>query len=528
MKPEEKFNTAMWWTLQAIKDQLLLTPKEERVKLDVAHLTNIDPHSPRMDVIGGCMGKLDEWGVIKVLDKYDQFGLDPYYGSTDWSRANGFEFIVYQQKFDELYRKYESTFENPKQTQQEIKYPLITPLGELNRDNFLAVADVVLDIQEKLQMTDGGVVWIPIIRNLVRFKELYPVHSVQQMDNYGDARMRGLGYLKKCGHIEDYESINDDGAHRWEGKIKISVNESVFSKFYKEFKIIYKTKNIAFPIQDESENVAAPIETKNDAQVLADKLDKDFGKDKENVEISRAWFEAMANNAKPALEAYQTYVAQTLINLEPFRRRLAENAKVIYQISQNGTLLNLEAIKPMLKEIEDSLNRVSKFYAPPQKMTIAAPLPPKISEAVQRNEIITEIRALRNQVEKLTDVKNPVERKVKPPREDNLLLTKELKPQITAGKLAAYSDGTIRYNDKILDLRNQLKDLCRFFMRNPKRLLTIDDIREEIVNADKRKTTPNSTIAKYVSELRNSLKIHFQKEVIFNQKEEGWYFRPSD
>ncbi len=58
-------------------------------------------------------------------------------------------------------------------------------------------------------------------------------------------------------------------------------------------------------------------------------------------------------------------------------------------------------------------------------------------------------------------------------------------------------------------------------MRNPNRLLTIDDIRDEIVGADKRKTTPNSTIAKYVSELRNSLKVHFGRDVIFNQKEEG-------
>ncbi len=116
-------------------------------------------------------------------------------------------------------------------------------------------------------------------------------------------------------------------------------------------------------------------------------------------------------------------------------------------------------------------------------------------------------------------------KKVKPPRQDNLLFTKELISQITAGDLVAYSDGTIRYKDIILDLRNQLKDLCRLFMRNPKRLLTIDDIREEIINADKREATPNSTIAKYVSELRNSLQIHFKKDVIFNQKEEGWYFK---
>ena len=111
------------------------------------------------------------------------------------------------------------------------------------------------------------------------------------------------------------------------------------------------------------------------------------------------------------------------------------------------------------------------------------------------------------------------------PAKDNLLLTKNLKADITIGKLSTYNDGTIRYGKNIIEMRNQLKDLCRFFMRNPNRLLTIDDIKEEIVRADRRTLTSFATIAKYVSELHNSLKIHFKKDVIFNQREEGWYFK---
>lgn len=104
------------------------------------------------------------------------------------------------------------------------------------------------------------------------------------------------------------------------------------------------------------------------------------------------------------------------------------------------------------------------------------------------------------------------------------LYTPDLKPQIEVGPLAAYSDGTIRYQGEIIELRNQLKDLCRLFMENPDRVLTSDDMKEHLIATDKRKNTSRSTIAKYVSELRNSLKIHFKKDVIFNQKEEGWYF----
>jgi len=118
--------------------------------------------------------------------------------------------------------------------------------------------------------------------------------------------------------------------------------------------------------------------------------------------------------------------------------------------------------------------------------------------------------------------------KQRPPRKDNLLLTKDLKADITICKLSAYNDGTIRYGENILEMRNQLKDLCRLFMRNPNRLLTIDDIKDEIIRADRRTLTSFATIAKYVSELHNLLKIQFGKDVIFNQKEEGWYFKPTE
>ena len=104
-----------------------------------------------------------------------------------------------------------------------------------------------------------------------------------------------------------------------------------------------------------------------------------------------------------------------------------------------------------------------------------------------------------------------------------LIYNKDLKPEMTVGDLAAFSDGTIRYKDKVLGLRSQLKDLCRLFMAHPKRLLTIDDIKAEIVPADKRRSISFATIAKYVSELHSSLKIHFRKRVIFNEKKDGWY-----
>lgn len=102
----------------------------------------------------------------------------------------------------------------------------------------------------------------------------------------------------------------------------------------------------------------------------------------------------------------------------------------------------------------------------------------------------------------------------------------DLKVELSAGSLEAFDDGSIRYKGMPIEMRNQLKDLCRLFMGKPNRLVTIDRITEELIRADKRKTTSHTTISKYVSELRAILMNHFKKEVFINQKEEGWFFRP--
>lgn len=102
----------------------------------------------------------------------------------------------------------------------------------------------------------------------------------------------------------------------------------------------------------------------------------------------------------------------------------------------------------------------------------------------------------------------------------------DLKVELSAGYLEAFDDGSIRYKGTPIEMRNQLKDLCRLFMGKPNRLVTIDRITEELIRADKRKTTSHTTISKYVSELRAILMSHFKREVFINQKEEGWFFRP--
>ena len=99
-------------------------------------------------------------------------------------------------------------------------------------------------------------------------------------------------------------------------------------------------------------------------------------------------------------------------------------------------------------------------------------------------------------------------------------------PEIEIGKLISYSDGTISYNGALLDIRGQLKVLCRIFMENVGNLVLEDYIKQEMVNSDKRGRISNRTISKYVSELHIILREPYGKDVIFNEKKEGWRFDP--
>ena len=66
------------------------------------------------------------------------------------------------------------------------------PVEKLSPINFLSVCDVAMDIEEKLQMTDEDVVYIPVVKKgITRFPILFPAPTVNLMDEYGDHRVGG-------------------------------------------------------------------------------------------------------------------------------------------------------------------------------------------------------------------------------------------------------------------------------------------------------------------------------------------------
>ena len=139
--------------------------------------------------------------------------------------------------------------------------------------------------------------------------------------------------------------------------------------------------------------------------------------------------------------------------------------------------------------------------------------------------LISEIKMFRQEFTELRSGSAKIRGRITYRASDNLF-TQDIRPEIEIGGLATYSDGTIRFNGSVIPMRDQLNDLCRMFMSRPNQLVLSDEIREEIIRAERRERTRFSTIAKYVSELHGLLKPCFGKDIIFNHKKEGWRFVP--
>lgn len=87
-----------------------------------------------------------------------------------------------------------------------------------------------------------------------------------------------------------------------------------------------------------------------------------------------------------------------------------------------------------------------------------------------------------------------------------------------------FNDGTITCNDEELSLREQLRNLCIYFIKNPNRLLNYDDIKDEIINSEKILIIKNDTIPKYVEALKKELQKHSTVVTIKNKPKVGYIF----
>jgi hypothetical protein len=102
--------------------------------------------------------------------------------------------------------------------------PLLSLLPRLEDELFFAVLDVALDIDTEL-LIGSQPICIPIKRSYVRYDILYPIHSVGQMDRYCELRWKAAAFLKRQSVIGTF-TYHDQGNHRWEGIIELTVPDA--------------------------------------------------------------------------------------------------------------------------------------------------------------------------------------------------------------------------------------------------------------------------------------------------------------
>lgn len=93
--------------------------------------------------------------------------------------------------------------------------------------------------------------------------------------------------------------------------------------------------------------------------------------------------------------------------------------------------------------------------------------------------------------------------------------------EYSLGKLIASTDGRIWLNGKDLNLRYQLRNLCRLLIMKSPNILLMDDIlsRVDIIDPNREQKDPVKNVQKYVSELRKVLGNEFS---IINDEQEGY------
>ena len=221
--PEEK----VWAVVKAIADGYELAPTQGKIILSLKPLTKI-VDTVELKQILTKLAQDNE--VIKIEGRPDDLSLGEDQGC------------------------YVLVIPDPIKFREFLNRAHSKQAGDISRlaaENFLAVCDVAMDLFEELQIATGEKVFIPIVRDIVRFNILCPAKSVNLLDRYGDFRMKALIYMKERAHILEYEVIHDMTVGRWDQNIKVVVDRYDFDKFHQRLMETYE-KRVSKPARDQA------------------------------------------------------------------------------------------------------------------------------------------------------------------------------------------------------------------------------------------------------------------------------------
>ncbi len=110
-------------------------------------------------------------------------------------------------------------------------------IKEIDSFNFLGIYDVALDVNQELNISPDVII-IPLLQIRVKFPQLFPVDSIKTRDDYCDTRWKAIKFLKSKGIIKDFTLIK--ASHRWEQKIKVTVQKGLFDETLNAMHADYK------------------------------------------------------------------------------------------------------------------------------------------------------------------------------------------------------------------------------------------------------------------------------------------------
>ena len=79
-------------------------------------------------------------------------------------------------------------------------------IKEMDNYNFLGIYDVMKDIKTEMNISPDRII-IPLLQNMVKFTQLFPIDSIGTRDKYCELRWKATEFLKKNGIIKDFELI---------------------------------------------------------------------------------------------------------------------------------------------------------------------------------------------------------------------------------------------------------------------------------------------------------------------------------
>jgi hypothetical protein len=100
-------------------------------------------------------------------------------------------------------------------------------ISKLDKINFLEVYSLMQDIDSEKNISPNSIN-IPLLPSMIRYRELFPIDSINMRDDYVRRRYKIAKFLQGNKVIKSIKILK--GMHTWDGELKIEIEEDKFNK----------------------------------------------------------------------------------------------------------------------------------------------------------------------------------------------------------------------------------------------------------------------------------------------------------